>query len=54
MNAACTATPAAAMSVPVATATRPPSVAFMWAPAPVPSSIPSAAGTRAKPAASGV
>ncbi len=45
MNPAWAATPAAARSVPVATVTRPPSVAFMWAPAPVPSSIPNAAGT---------
>ena len=53
-SAACNATPPAAIIVPAVTAIRPPCMAARWAPAPVPSSIPIAAGTSAKPAASGV
>ena len=46
-NAACTATPPAASSVPVTTAMRPPSWPARWAPTPLPRIIPMAAGTRA-------
>lgn len=53
-NAAWVAMPTAATNVPVPTATRPPRAEAACAPSPVPRSMPTAAGTRANPAARGV